>query len=508
MPKPAPASAKSCEGNVDPVTAAEVILRQLGPRAITLLSSPRTLDDGRKLPARLSANDCYVALEEACRKMARVAVRKFQAEPHLAPLGFAQALAVLFPDPVAYLTRCIRSVVSDAERAARREMPTVSLDQPLAAEGGATEITLGDTFASTDETSQPEAALLDKDARAQFRTALAGALKAIPKNYLEALRRDIDRERERIAGNRLPPESDRDRQTVCRARAALAQIVRRECSEDNPFVHLLAQQRSSRVRPKQSQSQWSSDRQADLFHRLMQTSWTERAAAGRPDAPLEEAVINEVNVERRTAAPSPEMRRSMRVMDTYTLGDNPVAGCATAQALYQEARTLRTAGSIQEAISHYRAAYEQDPTFFAAYNEVGVLLSQLGNLRDALRVYLTIVEKAAGDDRCIAATNAADIHLTWFDAGRNRERNIERATYFAQMAMERPTPMRVCNLILAYVKDRYYIEAKQLLNTALQSNWPACTAEKCLNTLFQVRDPQLISWWNWLDSELSKDSIK
>ena len=65
---------------VTPLEAAETILRRFGARAISILSNPRTLEDGRTLPARLSANDCYVAMEEACRKMARVALRKFEGD--------------------------------------------------------------------------------------------------------------------------------------------------------------------------------------------------------------------------------------------------------------------------------------------------------------------------------------------------------------------------------------------------------------------------------------------
>lgn len=207
------------------------------------------------------------------------------------------------------------------------------------------------------------------------------------------------------------------------------------------------------------------------------------------------------------APPSPEMRQTMRVMDTYTLGDNPTAETSEAQTLYARARQARYSGQIEEAIRLYRAAYELEPDFFAAYNEVGVLLSQSGNLRDALKVYLTIVENPkAGDHRYIAATNAADIYLTWFDAGRNRERNIERAAHYAKLAVEKPTPMRVCNLMLAYIKDRYYIEAQQLMDTTLRANLSQCPAEKFLQTLFQIRDADLVAWWNWLDGELGKDN--
>jgi hypothetical protein len=121
---------------------------------------------------------------------------------------------------------------------------------------------------------------------------------------------------------------------------------------------------------------------------------------------------------------------------------------------------------------------------------------------------LTIIEHPeSGSERFVAATNAADIYLTWFDAGRNRERNIERATHYARMAMQRPTPMRACNLTLAYVKDRYYREAQELMDTVLRADRPECRAEKFLQTLFQIRDADLVAWWNWLDGELGKDEI-
>lgn len=493
---------------VELVQAAETILRRFGARAISILTNPRTLEDGRTLPARLSANDCYVAMEEACRKMARVAVRKFEADPALQARGFAQALETIFPDPPAYLTRCIRSVVSDVDRAGRREVATVSMDQPLSGGDGDSPLCLRDTLADHDTNGHPEEALLEHDERVQFRQALTNALQAIPKNYLVALQRDMARDRDRQAGVKVGPESDKERQTVCRARAALSEIIKRECGLDNPFVRLLAQQRSSRVRQKQSPSpNWTVERQNDLFRRLLNTSWKERAAdAAHPEENIEEAVINDVSCVQSVAPPSPEMRQAMRVMDTYTLGDNPTAETSEAQQLYAQARSARHAGKIEEAIRLYRAAYESEPRFFAALNEVGVLLSQTGNLRDALNVYLSIVEHVeAGRHRFIAATNAADIYLTWYDAGRNRERNIERATHFAQLAMQQPTPMRACNLLLAYVKDRYYTEAQTLLDTILRANMPECPAEKFLQTLFQIRDADLVSWWNWLDGAMGKD---
>ena len=494
---------------IDPVQAAEIILRRFGARAISILTNPRTLEDGRVLPARLSANDCYVAMEEACRKMARVALRKYQATPALQALDYNRALDEIFPDPSAYLTRCIRSVVSDGERAARRDVPTVSMDQPLGGDGENT-LCLRDTLATHDDSTQPEEALIAQDERIRFRMALSTALQTIPKNYLEALQRDIDRDRERQNGVKVAPETDRERQTVCRARAALSEILKRECGLDNPFVRLLAQQRSSRVRQKQSASpNWTKERQNDLFRRLMSTSWKERAAvADHPEDNVDEAVVNEVSKAKNVAPPSPEMRQTMRVMDTYTLNDNPTTQISEAQELYDRAVSVRNAGKIEEAIRLYRAAYEKDPQFFAALNEVGHLLAQTGNLRDALKAFLTIIEHAqSGDDKYMAATNAADIHLTWFDAGRNKERNIERAAHYAKMAMAKPTPMRACNLLLAYVKDRYYVEAQKVMDTVLRANRPDCPAEKFLQTLFQIRDADLVAWWNWLDGELGKDEI-
>lgn len=498
------------ELDIEPVQVAEVIRRKFAARAISLLSNPRQLEDGRILPARLSANDCYVAMAEACRKMARVATRKYQTEVSLRRLGFEEALMSIFPDPVAYLSRCIRSVVSDAERLSRREVPTISLDQPIRGLAGAGENTLHlqDTMASENSSEQPEEALVEQDERQNFRMALTHALQSIPPNYLAALQRDMTRDREREQGAKIEPQTDRERQTVCRARAALSQILQRECGLDNPFVRLIAQQRSSRVRHKSSPSQnWTAERQNELLQKLMHTPWTERTPEPI-EGNVEEAVVNEVGSARPVAAPSPEMRQAMRVMDTYTLGDNPTTENSEAQALYEQARHARKVkNDFNEAIRLYRAAFDLDSRFFAAYNEVGVLLSQTGNLREALKVYLRIIEDPnAGDHRFIAATNAADIHLTWFDAGRNKERNIERALYFAQMAMQKPTPMRACNLLLAYAKDRYFVEAQKVLETVMRNNLPECPSEKFLQTLFQIRDADLVTWWNWLDGELGKDT--
>ena len=499
---------------VTPLEAAETIFRRFAPRAISILSNPRTLEDGRTLPARLSANDCYVAMEEACRKMARVALRKFEGDTTLEAIGFSDALDVIFPDPPAYLTRCIRSVVSDGERVTRREVPAVSMDQPIGFSGdGDNALCLRDTISDTDSNGQPETALLEQDDRQRFRSALNHALQSIPKNYLEALQRDMSRSREREEGARTAPESDKERQTVCRARAAVSEILKRECGLDNPFVRQLAQQRSGRVRQKptagKNTANWTAEKQSHLFQRLLNTSWQDRAQSGaNPDGNIEEAIVNDVSGSSNVASPSPEMRQSMRVMDMYYLNERKTEN-NDAQELYDQAETARHRGKIEEAMRLYRQAYELDPKYFAALNEVGLLLMQTGNLRDALKVYLTIVEHPeAGAIKYVAATNAADVYLHWFDAGRNKERNIERAAFYAKMAMRKPTPMRACNLILAYVKDRYYTEAQELMNTVLQSNLSGCPADKFLQTLFQIRDADLVSWWSWLDSEMGKDQVR
>lgn len=490
--------------DVDLVSAAEHIYRRYGARAVTMLTSTRIIEDGRTIPARLSANDCYVALDDACRKTARVALRKFRQD--YAPDGreFEECLDEIFPDPPAYLARAIKSVISDEGRAVRRDLPTLSLEQPIGGTEAEGALHLGDVVAETRTTKMPEQSLLEKDEKQQFRFALQTALKSIPANYLNALTRDIARERERQAGTKVAPESANERQTVCRARAALTEIMKRECGEDNPFIRLLMQQRSSRVRRKsQPSANWSGERQEALFRKLMQTGWVERAAV-QPDGSVDEAIANDVSQIGQAAPPSPELRQAMRVLDLYTV-DRPTPQTSAAQELYARARTMRQAGKIEEALKLYRACYEVEPTFLEALNEVGVMYNQLGNLRDALKTFVSIIERnPPGSHKYIAATNAADIYLTWFDAGRSKERNIEAAIRYAKMAMQKPTPMRACNLLLAYAKDRYYEDARNVMETVMEANTPDCPSERFLQTLFQIRDADLIAWWTWLEGELDK----
>ncbi len=489
------------------LAAADEVLASVGARAVSLLTAPRHLDDGRVLPPRLSANDCYVALPEACRKVARVVVARRR---KLGATGESAPLSRIFPEPAAYLARAVRSVVSDADRVARREPATVSLDAPIGPIGSEGSISLGDAIADDDATRLPDAALLDSSERTEFRAALKKAFGALPPNYLAALERDIRRERERQAGGVVAPATEAERQTLCRARAAVARVLRTECTADNPFVWMLGKQRAAReqgsgvAKKSRQTTNWTGERQDALLRRLLDIGWAERSAHS-PDGTVAEAVVNDVTAPGSVAPPSPEVRQAMRVLDLYTV-DRKQPSSDEARALYNEARELRAAGRIEEALARYRQCHQVEPSFVEALNEVGVMYSQLGRLRDALNVYLSIIESnAPAPHRHIAATNAADIYLTWFDAGRNRDRNIELARRYAEMAMERPSPMRACNLILAHVKDRYYLEARAVLERVIREDLPECRAQRFLETLFQIRDPDLVSWWTWLEEALGKE---
>jgi tetratricopeptide (TPR) repeat protein len=201
------------------------------------------------------------------------------------------------------------------------------------------------------------------------------------------------------------------------------------------------------------------------------------------------------------------MRQAMRVLDLYTVS-YPEPKSPAARSLYTSARECRKAGQLEEALKYYLSCYDAEPDFLEALNNAGNILSQLGRLREALRIFQDIISrKNAGDHLYIAATNAADIYLTWFDAGRNRENNIEKAIEFASLAMHKPTPMRACNLILAYAKDRYFMEARKVVDTILAADTLECPAEKFLQTLFQIRDKDLVTWWSWLEEEIEKEQF-
>jgi len=486
----------------DVIEAASILYMRIGPRAVTLLTANRLGNTEREQGDRLSANDCYVALHDACTKMAKVAIRKFEQSGQL---SFEEALPKLFPDPAAYLACAIKSVVADEARRARRDVRTVSLNTPIRARSES-DIELGDLIESQDIHNNPEASLLENSDRSTFRSALNNALKTVPSQYLEALQRDMQRDADREAGISVPAVSDKDRQAVCRARAALSKIIIKECSEDNPFVHQLAQQRNSRVRTRHQPSKsWSGERQHALLRRLMESGWASRAV-GQSEGAVEEAVVNEVSRASSLASPSPEMRKSMRVLDLYTV-DYPTPASEKARELYESGRALRSQGDLEGAIRHFKAVYDLEPGFVEALTNVGNLYTQKGNLRDALRVFLSIIDRhTTGDHQYRAATNAADIYLTWYDAGRNREKNIELAIQYARLAMTKPTPMRACNLILAYAKDRYYFEARTVLNDILTSHLVSCPADKMLQTLFQIRDEDLIAWWSWLDEQMDGEN--
>lgn len=480
-------------------SAAEELLASVAPRAISLLTSPRTLDDGREVGPRLSANDCYSALSEACRKMARVVVAR------RAAAGVRASIPDLFPEPAAYLARAIRSVLTDDARVLRREPLCLSLDAAISSSPDEAGPTLADLISDPSTEGSPEAHLLAMEERNEFRSALRKALRRVPANYIAALTRDIAREKERQAGRRVAPATASERQTLCRARAAVTALVQSECTAENRFVWIMTKQKAPKVRRRPtSTTEWTGDRQAAMIDRLLGVGWANRHDGGSADT-VGEAVVNDVTDAQQAAPPSPEVRDAIRVLDLYTVDRNSPK-TEPARSLYDEARSLRAEGRVEDALARYRTAYDAEPSFIEALNEVGVMYSRLGRLRDALRVYLLIIERdAEGPHRFIAATNAADIHLTWHDAGRNRERNLELALHYALMAMQRPSPMRVANLILALVKDRRYTEAQQTLEQIIREDMAECRAEKALQTLFQIRDRDLVAWWTWLEGSMGKE---
>jgi len=93
------------------------------------------------------------------------------------------------------------------------------------------------------------------------------------------------------------------------------------------------------VRQKSSPSpNWTSERQNDLFRRLLNSPWKERVSSAHPEDNIEEAVVNEVSAAANVAPPSPEMRQTMRVLDLYVLDNDPTAENSEAQALYGQAQ--------------------------------------------------------------------------------------------------------------------------------------------------------------------------
>lgn len=486
--------------SLDVVSIADEILTSIAPRAITMLTTPRRLDDGRTLPPRLSVNDCYAALSEACRKMARVvSARRRKA----VEVGQSGTLEDLFPEPAAYLAKAICSVVSDEGRRERRQPQAISLDQPMGGVEAESECYLADLLREEDPENLPEDRLLDAADRGEFRSALRKALRSVPKNYVAALVRDIRRERMRRAGQAVAPATDAERQTLCRARAALAAVIRGECTPDNPYVHMLGRQRKSNVPKRAIPTQpWTGERQDALLRRLLEIGWANRSA-NSPDGRVVEAVVNDVTEPGAVAPPSPEVRQAVRVLDLYTVDRNTPA-TEPARSLYEDARRKRADGRVEEALDLYRRSYEAEPSFLEALNEVGVMYSRLGRLQEALDVYLSILEKdPVGPHRFIAATNAADIYLTWYDAGRDRKRNLALARKYAEMAMVEPSPMRACNLILALVKAGSFEEAREVMEGVLRRDAPKCPARKFLQTMFQIRDPDLVRWWSWLEETLA-----
>src|SRR2546423_12460899 len=104
--------------------------------------------------------------------MGRVALRKFQQSYEPDGREFGECLDEIFPDPAAYLARAIKSVISDEGRAARRDVPTVSLEQPLGRDEGEGALHLGDTISEPESWKLPERSLVERDEKRQFREAL------------------------------------------------------------------------------------------------------------------------------------------------------------------------------------------------------------------------------------------------------------------------------------------------------------------------------------------------
>jgi hypothetical protein len=43
------------------------------------------------------------------------------------------------------------------------------------------------------------------------------------------------------------------------------------------------------------------------------------------------------------------------------------------------------------------------------------------------------------------------------------------------------------------------------MQAILIADAPECRSERFLKTLFQIRDADLVAWWNWLDGEIGKE---
>lgn len=486
--------------------AVYVLLDLYGARAVTSLVSPRKMPDGKVFCPKLSANDCYSVLHEACRKMARVAIRTYE-DRFSAEIGFGMALRFIFPDPIAYLARAIRSVLSDAGRTERQQAPTVSLDMPIAGSGELS-LCLKDLIADTSIENQPEAALISSSDRLEFSSGLLNAFHELPDNYREALITDMERDRARERGEYQQPETDKERQVVCRARAAVHKILLKNCDLSNEYIQFLNRSRITKISGKKvMKTEWNAEKQEILFETLQNHYLSALHSESVEDSG--EAIVNEVNGVSPRRSPSSRMRNGTRVVDTFSLNDSPQTTSMVAQKLYDSARDARYSGDLEGAVQQYRAAFVEDKTFYPAMVEAGVVLHQIGKLRDALQCFLVVLQDDdSGEERYLAATNAADIYLTWYDTGRNQEKNIENALSCARFAMQSPTPMRACNLILACVKDRYYQEAKQVLESVLGNNSNQCPADKFLITLAHLKDADLYSWYNWLCNEIGKDDQK
>jgi len=495
---------------------AQIIRERYGARAVSIVTGPERA-------GRLSVNDAWVALYDACHKMSRVALRRHEARggDDDTPL----ALETLFPEPLAYLICSLLSVVQDARRIGRIEKAeadrTTSLDAGLsnldgAGANGSFSPMLARRLVEDRALLLPEAALLHAQERQDWKInarALDAAARALPAAQTEVILADL--RRRRLLQSALPPASDVQRQRLRRARKALAK--RAECllrasetceSEPPWFGDKAGAVRVNRSSPRRAvgalpvpttEEGWDEKRLGALLReRFGDAAWTERVTS--PNGDVEEAVVHDIGG--GGDAPSAALRAAVRVMDRAALKASPVPRTEAAQTLWDEGRSLRKQGKLEEATRAFRACNRAEPSFSPARIAGGVTLFRLGRLAEARDLYLDVARNPnAGADRFVAASNVSEVYLTWFRTGHgDKERNLNLALYWATRGLEQPTPARAVNLLLAYVEDRRFREATGALRALLVARPETCPPDALLRTLSQIQEPSLLAWWRWLEN--------
>jgi hypothetical protein len=492
-----------------------VIRERFGARAVSHIAA--------SVPVRVET--LWAGMYDACHKMARVACgryAKYDGECRTrgeTPLPFADSLNTLFPapsTPAIYLACAIRSVLKDASRTWRKVAgrEALSLDDPVFA-GKRSALTIGDRLEERLPRRLPEEALREQAAR-QERAAVVGALPvalaALSADYRAAIISQRERKARREAGEPLRPMTAPERQRLSRAREALLREIARLLGEraraDNTVFQALcagqprqeAKRRHAAKRAPASEP-WTEARQERLFRHLTEGGWARRARA-LPGGNVEEAVVHELNAARAAPAPGKAFRKAVRVLDRYGMKAPTPQGAQAAQQ-WDEARELRRAGKLEEAAAAFLACHAAEPEFVEARIAAAVTLFRLGQLDAARAHYLDIIRRCPqGAYRSVAASNLSEIYLTWFRIGRgSKELHIGEAVCYAQMGMAQPSPARAANLLLAYVADRRFYEAEAFLTEVFAANDPACLPEDLLRLLAQIRDNDLIAFWNWLEEK-------